>query len=74
MKKTLVLVGTLVCVLALAFSACTSRLIPPSEEYLSPPEPEKVEYIAKPRNDLAELLFSSGISEQSREATWSGVD
>ena len=71
MKKILVLVGTIICVLALDFSACTSRLIPPSEEYLSPPEPEKVEYIAEPPDDLAKLLFSSGISEQSREDTWS---
>ena len=73
MKNILVFVGTLVCVLALGFSACTSRLIPPSEEYLSPPEPEKVEYIAKPPNDLAELLFSSGISEQSKATTWSNA-
>lgn len=70
-RKILVLAGTLLCVLALDFSACTSRLIPPSEEYLSPPEPEKVEYIAKPPSDLAKRLFSAGVSEQSREAAWS---
>jgi hypothetical protein len=47
------------------------RTLPGRVEYLAPPEPEKVEYIAIPPSDLAKILFSTGVSERARETTWS---
>jgi len=72
-KKILVLAGTLFWVSALGLSACTSRLIPPSTEYLSSPEPEKVQYISEPPYELAKSLFSSVVPQQSKEAAWSNA-
>lgn len=70
-KKSLITAAAVL--LTLSLSGCGARTIPPSEVYLVPPEPEQVEYIAKPPDELAKRLFSAGVSEQSKEVTWSNA-
>lgn len=77
MRKGLVFTTPVILLLVLTLPGCLPgygvRAIPPSVEYLVPPEPEKVEYLAISPDDLAKRLFSIGASEQSREDAWSNA-